>query len=357
MYITRLFLENFQSHAASEFIFVNGYNAIFSESGGGKTAVWRALRWVIYNRPQNAEVLIRGGAKACRVEVSFSNGLTVIRERLRDRESRTLLRGPKTSMEAPEFLASIGLATIVLENGREITLNLASQVEESFLLDLPPSLREALLKRVTGRKLLESAVAAAGKTSILDTAPDGPSSAVHSFSSPAPALTPHELREQVGAFLEATLAYTLDYERKVVERIVTYVVQYVFGAGYRFKMRHIYKPPGITFLVASDCGGTRIEYEPLEAGGGGLVDVLALALRFALLEMAHPPNRGPLILDEPAKNVSDAYIAAVARLLKTLADVFERQIIVTTSNQHLVGTADALYILQLEDGASKVHRR
>lgn len=44
-------LKNFQSHKDNTFHFTNGVNAIVGPSDSGKTAILRALRWLIWNRP------------------------------------------------------------------------------------------------------------------------------------------------------------------------------------------------------------------------------------------------------------------------------------------------------------------
>ena len=48
---TKVELKNFQSHTKSLFEFDAGVNAIIGPSDSGKTAILRALRWVIWNRP------------------------------------------------------------------------------------------------------------------------------------------------------------------------------------------------------------------------------------------------------------------------------------------------------------------
>ena len=44
-------LKNFQSHKENTFSFTKGVNAIVGPSDSGKTAILRALRWLIWNRP------------------------------------------------------------------------------------------------------------------------------------------------------------------------------------------------------------------------------------------------------------------------------------------------------------------
>lgn len=50
--LTSLIIDNFQSHEHSEFDFVEGVNVIQGTSNTGKSAVIRALQWVILNQPR-----------------------------------------------------------------------------------------------------------------------------------------------------------------------------------------------------------------------------------------------------------------------------------------------------------------
>lgn len=357
MYITRLVLQNFQSHVETDLTFARGLNAVFGESERGKTAIWRAVRWVLYNLPEHGQPFIRAGADRCRVSVSFSNGFTITRECTTRGDSYTISRPEAAAILAAKYpldlLRREGLRYVELPDGGEVVLNLLSQADA--LLRLPAAMRAELFRRVGGRWIIEAAAAEAERA--LARVGEAGGGFVSPYPLPSAALTPRELLEQVVMLLREAASFAANEEKRQVERVVTYVLQYVFGEAYQFRIQPTPDGQGIKFAVVSDCGGSRIEHDPVDAFGGGLTDVVALALRLVLLEISWPPIRGPLMLDEPARNVSDAYINGVARLLRTLADVFERQIIVTTSNQHLVGTADTLHILQLEDGASKVHRR
>lgn len=78
--IKSIHLQNFQSHADTILDLAPGVNLIVGPSDVGKTAVLRALRWVLYNRP--------GGTAFCRydtretaVAVSLTEGPTVERTR------------------------------------------------------------------------------------------------------------------------------------------------------------------------------------------------------------------------------------------------------------------------------------
>lgn len=49
--ITKVIIENYQSHKKTEVKFVPGTNVIIGESDTGKSAIFRAINWVVSNRP------------------------------------------------------------------------------------------------------------------------------------------------------------------------------------------------------------------------------------------------------------------------------------------------------------------
>lgn len=53
--INSLFIKNFQSHKESELEFDKGVNVIIGSSDSGKTAIIRALRWAMFNKPSGDE--------------------------------------------------------------------------------------------------------------------------------------------------------------------------------------------------------------------------------------------------------------------------------------------------------------
>jgi DNA repair exonuclease SbcCD ATPase subunit len=73
-----------------------------------------------------------------------------------------------------------------------------------------------------------------------------------------------------------------------------------------------------------------LEVEPLEAAGGGVVDVAAFALRLACLVLQRPVRRRLLVLDEPFRFVSKSYRPRLKSLLLSLANEFNVQFIMVT---------------------------
>lgn len=147
--------------------------------------------------------------------------------------------------------------------------------------------------------------------------------------------------------------------RQHIEQIVTSALQSVFGPDISFEVALEEKRdrPEVEFLVASTYGGTaRIANRPEDSRGGGVVDVVSIALRSALLEGMYPRLDGIMVYDEPAKHVSEEYSTAVAELIKGISEDMGRQIIMVTHNQHLAESGEIAYKIILKKGISSAER-
>jgi len=164
--------------------------------------------------------------------------------------------------------------------------------------------------------------------------------------------------DQVIALLQQTSEQARAQARERIERLVTNALQSIFGPEYSFRIELTEKAgrPEAEFYVISTIGGEPVQSRPQESRGGGVVDVVSLALRIAMLETYRPKLEGPLLLDEPAKHVSDEYIQPTAAFLKTISAVFQRQIIMVTHSAHLAQTADVAYQVVLRNGRSEATR-
>jgi DNA repair exonuclease SbcCD ATPase subunit len=72
------------------------------------------------------------------------------------------------------------------------------------------------------------------------------------------------------------------------------------------------------------------EVSPMDASGGGVVDVAAFGLRIASIMAARPAVRRLVVMDEPFKFVSVGHRAAVRALLEMLAEKLDLQIVMVT---------------------------
>ncbi|MGI6425979.1 MAG: ATPase [Tepidanaerobacteraceae bacterium] len=165
-----------------------------------------------------------------------------------------------------------------------------------------------------------------------------------------------DVLEQVRLLLQRTSVYAREQIKQQIEMLVTHCLQFVFGPSIEFEIElsEIRGRTSAEFYVISIYDDEKIKTKPQDARGGGIVDVISLALRIAVIQSTSAYKDGPLILDEPAKHVSSEYIINVAQFLKQISDVFQRQIIMVTHNQYLSEIADLTYKVELKNGVSDI---
>ena len=79
-----------------------------------------------------------------------------------------------------------------------------------------------------------------------------------------------------------------------------------------------------------------MEVSPLDAAGGGVVDVAAFALRLSCLMLKRPQPRRLLVLDEPFRFVSESYRPRIKAVVENLAEKMGIQILLVTHAPELV---------------------
>ncbi|HEX3027776.1 MAG TPA: ATPase [Clostridia bacterium] len=164
-----------------------------------------------------------------------------------------------------------------------------------------------------------------------------------------------DMLEEVRILLQKVSEFAREQARLQIETLVTNCLQYIFDSNIEFRItiEEVRGRPEAEFYVVSDIGGEKVVTKPQESRGGGVVDIISLSLRIAMLQCSNLDINGPIILDEPAKHVSDEYITQVAEFLKQVGGMFERQIIMVTHDRHLSEIADKWFKVEIEDGISK----
>lgn len=165
-----------------------------------------------------------------------------------------------------------------------------------------------------------------------------------------------ELLEKVILLLQRTSEYAREQSKQQIESLVTKCLQFVFDKSISFEI-DIYEQRNTAnadFYLVNKIGDIDIRTKPEVSNGGGIVDIISLALRISFLELNDPKLEGPIIFDEPAKHVSEDYIFNIGDFLKESSRMFDRQIIMITHNSHLAALADLSYIVTIDDNISKV---
>ena len=141
---------------------------------------------------------------------------------------------------------------------------------------------------------------------------------------------------QAQKILQAAAEAVQQQAHRRLASVVTRCLKAVFGEedAYEFRIRFEQKrgKTEAQLLFARD----GMEVDPVDAAGGGVIDVAAFALRTACLLLTVPPKRRLLVLDEPFKMLSRTYRARVRQLLITLAEEMSLQIIMVTHSEELI---------------------
>lgn len=126
----KLIIRNFQSHQKSILTFHEGVNVIIGQSDSGKTAIIRALRWLIWNRPGGDSFRSSWGGKT-QIALSVEGGTKLLR--IKDTSENEYWMDDEVytafGTDVPEVIQSV-------LNINEI--NLQSQLDAPFLLSESP---------------------------------------------------------------------------------------------------------------------------------------------------------------------------------------------------------------------------
>jgi DNA repair protein SbcC/Rad50 len=163
--IIKVKIENFQSHENTVLDFRAGLNVIVGPSDQGKSAVIRAIKWVLYNEPRGME-FIRQGTTFARVTLEMSTGNTIVRERSKSKNRYVVIAHDGTESvfegfgnEIPkEVIEAHGIPKVILDADISSNLNLGEQLEGPFLLSETGSTRAKALGRLTGTHIIDNAI-------------------------------------------------------------------------------------------------------------------------------------------------------------------------------------------------------
>lgn len=166
-----------------------------------------------------------------------------------------------------------------------------------------------------------------------------------------------ELIQQVRVVLQELSEKTREKILSGLETVVRKYVQAVFGESFDFeaKPRIVRGKMAIDFFVIDATNPDAIVRMVPEGNmGGGLLDTVAVALHFALIDMLEQPLQGPVFFDEPAKMVSNDLIYSIGQLIKQSQRIFGIQVIMITHHEQLQDIFDHAVVLRKEKGVVHV---
>jgi ABC-type glutathione transport system ATPase component len=138
--------------------------------------------------------------------------------------------------------------------------------------------------------------------------------------------------EEALTFIQRIAQETQGQIKVHMEDIVTTALSSVFDDPYTFEMDFVLRRNKTECDLLFSRNGKTVS--PMDASGGGAVDVASFALRLALWSLDSVDN--VIVFDEPFRFVSKEFQPAIASLLKKLSEQLGLQIIMVTHNENLI---------------------
>ena len=165
--------------------------------------------------------------------------------------------------------------------------------------------------------------------------------------------------DQVVVVLTQAATTSRDNARSHFEKIVTDALQFVTqSTDYEFVIQELTgrAKASYEFYIKSTVNGVECMQKPEDANGGGFVDIISVAAKYAYLEIFNDPKimSGTLLFDEPGKMISEQMSIKFAEYIKFLGNHYGRQTIMVTHNDNLSNVADKTFLVQKNsNGVSK----
>lgn len=158
--IKSIALTNFQSHEDTTLALAPGVNAIVGPSDSGKTAIIRAINWVINNRPGGEGFRSRWGGDT---EVNITVDETMV-SRIRGKENLYVL-AHHGAVDHTGFKAfGQGIPPEVTNALHMSPVNLQTQMDPPFMLSNSPGEVARYLNRVADLEVIDSSLASIAST-------------------------------------------------------------------------------------------------------------------------------------------------------------------------------------------------
>jgi len=136
-----------------------------------------------------------------------------------------------------------------------------------------------------------------------------------------------------------------------ISGLVSTALAAVWDDPYEFKVEFIQrrgKTEADLWLIRN---GSKIK--PLDASGGGVVDILSIALRMAFWSLTKE-TRPLLILDEPFKHLSNNLQSKASAMLRMISKKLKLQILMISHIEELVANADRVFWARLQNGRTLI---
>jgi len=138
-----------------------------------------------------------------------------------------------------------------------------------------------------------------------------------------------------------------------ISEVVTLALQAVFPRPYKLILKFVLRRNRTEAdILLEDEEGNQVS--PMDATGGGVVDIASFALRIALWTLSKPRLRNTIILDEPFRFLSSDLQNKAGAMLRELSNKLKIQFIIITHEEQLLSAAEdgVIYNVVNKNGVS-----
>jgi len=129
-----------------------------------------------------------------------------------------------------------------------------------------------------------------------------------------------------------------------ISDVTSLAMQAVFPDPYTLEVEFIQRRNKTECDIYFARNGNRVD--PLNASGGGVVDVASLALRVASWSLMSPRTRGTIIQDEPMRFVSSDLQERAGEMVAEISKKLGLQFIMITHEESLTIHADKVHVVR-----------
>lgn len=155
----------------------------------------------------------------------------------------------------------------------------------------------------------------------------------------------HEIIKQVGIKTQQQIQYH-------ISDITSLAMEAVFPDPYKIEIEFVERRNKTECDIYFSRDGKKVE--PMDASGGGAVDVAAFALRIACWSMSRPHSRSTIIMDEPMRFVSEDLQEKASQMIKEISRKLSIQFIIVTHSTNLAKWADKVFEVSIRKRKSIV---
>ncbi len=136
---------------------------------------------------------------------------------------------------------------------------------------------------------------------------------------------------------------TRDKIKNTFENIVSHALNYIYESD-KYSFHLIFGRRGnlqeLDFAVQTPDKTKPLD--PMDTDAGGTLNIISLALRIVLMEVASPKIQGFILCDESFANLSEEHVEQASQFLKEINQKMNRQIIAISHQSKMQDSADNL---------------